>query len=287
MSCCGMCQVAAGGGGQSWSSEERCVLVVFLLLGQGQRLCHGRSVGQSAVCEDVGALAVELEDDAPFRLLLRGPLLGFSLWPVEGDVAAPSRAVVGEEAEDGVLFQVVYVLHVCCHVGDTDSVLLPSFLGVPRGAVAVYPLSPCRVTSDRSPSRDARYVVGPLLPSQVGWWRRRALERFSQGACCRGRGCGRALCGEPARLGSAGPFEWALVLAGFGPRAARFPPCVGAPEPVGCRSPGPYGHRGWLCVGMLPCGVAGAPCRCSGCVWRPLWDGVLVLGGGCGSAWLR
>ena len=42
----------------------------------------------------------------------------------------------------------------------------------------VYPWSPGPVTSGRSRSSDARYSAGPLLASWVGWWRRRALDRF-------------------------------------------------------------------------------------------------------------
>ena len=59
------------------------------------------------MCEDVEALGGELEDDVLLRRLLWGPLVGFSLRLVEGDLVAPSPAVVGKEAEDGVLLPVL------------------------------------------------------------------------------------------------------------------------------------------------------------------------------------
>ena len=80
-----------------------CARVILLGLGQMRRLCIGCGVRQSAVREDIGALGGELEDSAPFSRLLWGPLVGFALWLVEGDLVAPSPAVVGKEAEDGVL----------------------------------------------------------------------------------------------------------------------------------------------------------------------------------------
>ena len=76
-----------------------------------------------------------------------------------------------------------------------------SCVGVPgEGGGVVYPWSPGPVTSGRSCSRDARYSVGPLLASWVGWWRRRALDRCVQRARSRGGVRGGALCA----LGSAG-----------------------------------------------------------------------------------
>ena len=64
--------------------------VVLLGLGQRRRLCIGCGVGQSAY---IGALGGELEDDAPFCLLLRGPLVGFALERVKGDLVARFPAV--------------------------------------------------------------------------------------------------------------------------------------------------------------------------------------------------
>ena len=58
------------------------------------------------MCEDVRALGIELENYTVRCLLLRVSVVGFTLWPVEGDLMAPSPAVVVEEAEDGVLFRV-------------------------------------------------------------------------------------------------------------------------------------------------------------------------------------
>ena len=54
---------------------------------------------------------------------------------------APSSAVVGEEAEDGVLLWVLHALHVRRHVGDVDGVLFLPFLcgGAWRWGVVVYP----------------------------------------------------------------------------------------------------------------------------------------------------
>ena len=67
-------------------------------------------------------------DDVPFRRLLWGPLVGFALWPVEGDLVAPSSAVVGDEAEDGVLLRVLQAFRVRRSVGDVNGVLLLPFL---------------------------------------------------------------------------------------------------------------------------------------------------------------
>ena len=153
--------------------------------------------------EGVEALGGELEDDVPLRRLLWGPLVGPVLRSVDGDLVAPSPAVVGEEAEDGVLLRVLHAFHVCRHVGDIDGVLVLPFLcgGAWRGGGAVvYPWSPGPVTSGRSRSSNARYSAGPLLASWVGWWRRRALDRCVQGALSPGGGRGGAFCG----LGSAG-----------------------------------------------------------------------------------
>ena len=76
------------------------------------------------MCEDVEALGGELEDDVPLRRLLWGPLVGSVLRSVEGDLVALPPAVVGEEAEDGVLLRVLHAFHVCRHVGDVDGVLV-------------------------------------------------------------------------------------------------------------------------------------------------------------------
>ena len=78
--------------------------------------------------EGVEALGGELEDDVPLRRLLWGPLVGPVLRSVEGDLVAPSPAVVGEESEDGVLLRVLHAFHVCRHVGDVDGVLVLPFL---------------------------------------------------------------------------------------------------------------------------------------------------------------
>ena len=83
---------------------------------------------QSALREDIEALGGELDDDAPFCRPLLGPLVKLALWPAEGDLVAPSPALVGEEAEDGVLLRFVYTFHVRCHVFDVDGVLFLSFL---------------------------------------------------------------------------------------------------------------------------------------------------------------
>ena len=146
----------------------RCVQGLLPGLVQGWRLCIGCGVGESAVREDVGSFGAELEDDAPFRLLLQGPLVEFALWPVVDDVVAPSPVVDGEEAEDGVLSRVLYVLHVHRHVCDVDGVLLIPFLcgGAWRGNghVPVESL-PCVV---RQVALEACPVLGGALASLPG-----------------------------------------------------------------------------------------------------------------------
>ena len=153
--------------------------------------------------EDVEALGGELEDDVPRRLLW-GPLVGPVLRSVEGDLVARSPAVVGEEAEDGVLLRVLHAFHVCRHVGDVDGVLVLPFLcgGAWRGGGGGVPVESRPPDVGQVVLEDARYSAGPLLASWVGWWRRRALDRCVQGALSRGGGRGGALCG----LGSAGPL---------------------------------------------------------------------------------
>ena len=145
------------------------------------------------MCEDVEALGGELEDDVPVRRLLWGPLVGSVLRPVEGDLVAPSPAVVGEEAEDGVLLRVLHAFHVRCHVDDVDGVLFLPFLcgGAWRGGGGGVPVEPGPRDVGQVVLEDARYSAGPLLASWVGWWRRRALDRCVQGARSRGGGGGR------------------------------------------------------------------------------------------------
>ena len=99
--------------------------------------------------EGVEALGGELEDDVPLRRLLWGPLVGPVLWSVEGDLVAPSPAVVGQEAEDSVLLRVLHAFHVCRHVGDVDGVLVFPFLcgGAWRGGGVGVPVEsrPCDI----------------------------------------------------------------------------------------------------------------------------------------------
>ena len=99
----------------------RCARVVLRGLDQGRRLCIRRGVGESAVRENVAAFGGELEDYASLRLLLWGQLVKFALWPVEGALVVPSPAVVGEEAEHGVLLRVFHILHVRRHVHSYDA----------------------------------------------------------------------------------------------------------------------------------------------------------------------
>ena len=80
------------------------------------------------MCEDLEALGGEFEDDVPLRRLLCGPLVGSVLRWVEIDLVAPLPAVVGEEAEDGVLLRVLHAFHVYRHVGAVDGVLVLPFL---------------------------------------------------------------------------------------------------------------------------------------------------------------
>ena len=110
-----------------------------------------------------------------------------------------------------------------------------SCVGTPgEGGVVGYPWSPCPVTSGRLRSREARYSVGPLLASWVWFWRRRAFNKFVQGARSRGGGCGGHFAGSRRGRGPRGRLLRARVLAGFGPYAAPRPPCVGAPALAGC-----------------------------------------------------
>ena len=57
---------------------------------------------------------------------------------------APSPAVVGEEAEDGVLLRVLHAFHVCRHVRDVDGVIVLPFLcgGAWRGGGGGVPVEP-------------------------------------------------------------------------------------------------------------------------------------------------
>ena len=133
--------------------------------------------------------------------------MGFALWPVDGDLLAPCRAVVGEEAEDGVLLRVLYSYHVHRHVCDVDGVLLLPFLcGGAWTGVVVYPWSPCPMMLCRLRLRDARYSLGPLLALWVGWWRCRAFDNCVQGARSRagGRGGGGRSAGSPCGRGPRG-----------------------------------------------------------------------------------
>ena len=163
--------------------------------------------------EDIEALGAELEDDVPLRRLLWGPLVGPVLRSVEGDLVAPSPAVVGEEAEDGVLLRVLHAFHVCRHVGDVDGVLVLPFLcgGAWRGGGSGVPVE-SRPRGVGQVVLEGRPVsAGPLLASWVGWWRRRALDRCVQGARSRGGGArggivragvrGAACCGLELRRG--------------------------------------------------------------------------------------
>ena len=150
------------------------------------------------MCEDVEALAGELEDDVPLRRLLGGPLVGSALRPVEGDLVAPSPAVVSEEAEDGVLLQVPHALHVRRHVGDVDGVLFLPFLcwGAWRwggGGIAVEP-----------GPHDVGQVVLKARPVLV-----RALAGFVGGVVAQ-QGVGQVCPGRPlAGWGLRGGILWA------------------------------------------------------------------------------
>ena len=164
--------------------------------------------------EDIEALGVELEDDVPLRRLLWGPLVGPVLRTVEGDLVAPSPAVVGEEAEDGVLLRVLHACHVCRHVGDVDGVLVLPFLcgGAWRGGGGGLPVE--------SRSRDvgqvvlegrpvlggpvAGFVGGVVAPQGVGQVRPgRPLARGGggRGGIMRAGVRGAACCGRELRRG--------------------------------------------------------------------------------------
>ena len=154
--------------------------------------------------EDVEALGGEWEDDVSLRRLLWGPLVGPVLRSVEGDLVAPSPAVVGEEAEDGVLLRVPHAFHVCRHVGDVDGVIVLPFLcgGACRGGGGGVPVE--------SRPRDVGQVVlegrqvlgGPVAGFVGGVVAPQGVGQVRPGRPLAGGGGrrGGALCG----LGSAG-----------------------------------------------------------------------------------
>ena len=156
------------------------------------------------MCEEVEALGGELEDDVPLRRLLQGPLVGSVLQPVEGDLVAPSPAVVGEEAEDGVLLRLLHAFHVSHHVGDVDGILFLPFLcrDAWRGEGGGVPVEPwpCDVGQVVLKGR-------PILrrgPCWLRWWGGGAAGRWtgvSRAPAGGGGGCGGAFCG-PESAGS-------------------------------------------------------------------------------------
>ena len=132
----------------------------------------------------------------------------------------------------------------------------------------MYPWSPCPVISGRSRSRDARYSVGPLLALWGGCWRRRGSDRCVLGARSPGGGRGEVLCGEQAQSGSAGLVRRGLV------------PCRSVSSVCRSSSSSRLLMSRAMCVGVLPCGVAGAQCRCPGRVAAGVgWSAVQC---GCG-----
>ena len=154
-------QLHSSGGGASassswgWARGSACALGVV----SGNPLC----------VRNVEALGGELEDDVPLRRLLRGPLVGSVLRPVEGDLVASAPAVVGEEAGDGVLIRVLHALQVRRHVGDVDGVLFLPFLcgGSPRGGGCGVPVEP-RPRDVRQVVLEGRPVLGGALAGFVG-----------------------------------------------------------------------------------------------------------------------
>ena len=158
------------------------------------------------MCEDVEALGGELEDDVPLRRLLWGPL-------VEDDLVAPSPAVVGEEAEDGVLLRVLHAFHVCRHVGDVDGVLVLPFLcgGAWRGGGGGVPLQarprdvPQVVLEGRPVLGGpfAGFVGGVVAPQGVGQVRpgRPLAGGGARGGIMRDGVRGAACCGLELRRG--------------------------------------------------------------------------------------
>ena len=203
----GMCSVV--GGSQLHSS------------GGGVRPRRPLAVGPAAapvqlvwcrVIRCVEALRGELQHDVPLRRLLRGPPVGSALLPVEGDLMAPSPAVVGEEAENGVLLRVLHALHVCSHVGDIDGVLFLPFLcgGAWRWGAGGVPVEPR--------PRDVGHVVlegslvlgGALAGFEGGLVAPQGVGQVCPAARLRGGGHGGAFCG-PGWPGSAG-----LLVAGSG-----------------------------------------------------------------------
>ena len=165
------------------------------------------------MCEDVEALGGKLEDDVPLRCLLWGPLVGSVLRSVEGDLVAPSPAVVGEEAEDGVLLRVLHAFHVCRHVGDVDGVLVLPFLcgGAWRGGgggvpVESRPRDVGQVVLEGRPVLGgpfAGFVGGVVAPQGVGQVRpgRPLAGGGPRGGIMRAGVSGAACCGLELRRG--------------------------------------------------------------------------------------
>ena len=183
---------------------------------------------------------------------------------------APSPAVVGEQAGDGVLLRVLHALHVRRHVCDVNGVLFLTFLcrGAWRFGGGGVPVEPW-------PRDVGQVVLGgrPVLGRGPCWlrgWGGGAAERWT--GVSRAPSCGvGAAGGDFAGQGGRGPRGCLLrarVPAGLGPYAVPCPPCVGAPALAGCRCPGPWLLRGR--AGVLLYGAVGVLCWCSGYVRRPV-----------------
>ena len=165
------------------------------------------------MCEDVEALGGELQDDVPLPRLHWGPLVGSVLRSVEGALVAPSPAVVGEEAEDGVLLRVLHAFHVCRHVGDVHGLLVLPFLcgGAWRGGgggvpVESRPRDVGQVVLDRRPVLGgpfADFLGGVVAPQGVGQVRpgRQVAGGGPRGGIMRAGVRGAACCGLELRQG--------------------------------------------------------------------------------------
>ena len=139
--------------------------------------------------------------------------MGSVLRLVEGDLVAPPRAVVGEEAEDGVLLRVLHAFHVCRHVGDIEGVPVLPFLcgGAWRGQGGGVPVEPrphdvAQVVLEGRPvlcGPFAGFVGGVVAPQGVGQVRpgRPLAGGGERGGIMRAGVRGAACCGLELRRG--------------------------------------------------------------------------------------
>ena len=147
---------------------------------------------------------------------------------------ASSLAVVGEEAEEGVLLRVLHAFRVRRHVRDIDGVLLRPFLfgGTWRGGGGAVPVQPLPRDVGQV-ALEGRPVLGRVLAGFMGGLvvsglvAPQAVGQMCPRCPITGWGLqGGHFAGSLRGGGPRGRLLWGLVLAGFGPYAASRPPCV-------------------------------------------------------------